>query len=112
VDADKIIAVIGGGSAGFTAARTAARLGARVLFFMGNQASRKPRRSTADNGNDLVGVHSLRPPFREAPPSIRIHICAKSIARLDPTTRHGEPVRRFRLSGRWLSKPRSRLPFP
>jgi len=34
----KTIAVIGGGSAGFTAARTAARLGARVLFFMGDAA--------------------------------------------------------------------------
>ena len=34
----KTIAVIGGGSAGFTAARTAARLGARVLFFMGDEA--------------------------------------------------------------------------
>ena len=34
----KTIAVIGGGSAGFTAARTAARLGARVLFFMGEDA--------------------------------------------------------------------------
>lgn len=32
----KTIAVIGGGSAGFTAARTAHRLGARVLFFMGD----------------------------------------------------------------------------
>ena len=32
------IVVIGGGSAGFTAARTAARLGARVLFFMGDEA--------------------------------------------------------------------------
>ncbi len=34
----KTIAVIGGGSAGFTAARTAAKLGARVLFFMGDEA--------------------------------------------------------------------------
>jgi len=34
----KTIAVIGGGSAGFTAARTAARAGARVLFFMGDEA--------------------------------------------------------------------------
>jgi len=34
----KTIAVIGGGSAGFTAARTAARRGARVLFFMGAEA--------------------------------------------------------------------------
>jgi len=34
----KTIAVIGGGSAGFTAARTAARLGARVLLFMGEEA--------------------------------------------------------------------------
>lgn len=34
----KTIAVIGGGSAGFTAARTAARLGARVLLFMGDEA--------------------------------------------------------------------------
>ena len=34
----KTIVVIGGGSAGFTAARTAARLGARVLFFMGDEA--------------------------------------------------------------------------
>ena len=34
----KTIAVIGGGSAGFTAARTAARRGARVLFFMGDEA--------------------------------------------------------------------------
>lgn len=32
------VAVVGGGSAGFTAARTAARLGARVLFFMGDNA--------------------------------------------------------------------------
>ncbi len=32
----KTIVVIGGGSAGFTAARTAARLGARVRFFMGD----------------------------------------------------------------------------
>ena len=35
--ADKTIAIIGGGSAGFTAAETAARLGARVLFFVGNR---------------------------------------------------------------------------
>ena len=34
----KTIAVIGGGSAGFTAARTAARAGARVIFFMGDEA--------------------------------------------------------------------------
>lgn len=34
----KTIAVIGGGSAGFTAARTAARRGARVLLFMGAEA--------------------------------------------------------------------------
>ncbi len=34
----KTIAVIGGGSAGFTAARTAARRGARVLLFMGDEA--------------------------------------------------------------------------
>ncbi len=34
----KIIAVIGGGSAGFTAARTACKLGAKVLFFMGENA--------------------------------------------------------------------------
>ena len=32
------IAVLGGGSAGFTAARTAAKLGAKVLFFMGDNA--------------------------------------------------------------------------
>src|SRR5256885_875664 len=36
----KIIAVIGGGSAGFTAARMAARLKARVLFFMGDNSQR------------------------------------------------------------------------
>src|SRR5438045_2187341 len=34
----KTIAVLGGGSAGLTAARTAHQLGARVLFFMGNHA--------------------------------------------------------------------------
>jgi len=34
----KTVAVLGGGSAGFTAARTAAKLGARVLFFMGDNA--------------------------------------------------------------------------
>jgi len=34
----KTIAVLGGGSAGFTAARSAAEQGARVLFFMGNNA--------------------------------------------------------------------------
>ncbi len=34
----KTIAVIGGGSAGFTAARTTSELGARVLFFMGDHA--------------------------------------------------------------------------
>ena len=34
----KTIAVIGGGSAGFTAARTASDLGANVLFFMGDHA--------------------------------------------------------------------------
>lgn len=34
----KTIAVLGGGSAGFTAARTAAQNGARVLFFMGDNA--------------------------------------------------------------------------
>ena len=34
----KIIAVLGGGSAGFTAARTARELDARVLFFMGDHA--------------------------------------------------------------------------
>lgn len=34
----RTIAVLGGGSAGFTAARTAARKGARVLFFMGPEA--------------------------------------------------------------------------
>lgn len=32
------VAVLGGGSAGFTAARTAAKLGAKVLFFMGDNA--------------------------------------------------------------------------
>ena len=32
----KTIAVIGGGSAGFTAARIASGLGARVLFFVGD----------------------------------------------------------------------------
>ena len=36
----KTIAVIGGGSAGFTAARTISKLGGRVLFFMGNRAGR------------------------------------------------------------------------
>jgi pyruvate/2-oxoglutarate dehydrogenase complex dihydrolipoamide dehydrogenase (E3) component len=36
----KTIAVIGGGSAGFTAAKTARGLGARVLFFMGENADR------------------------------------------------------------------------
>ena len=34
----KTIAVLGGGSAGFTAARIAAQNGARVLFFMGDNA--------------------------------------------------------------------------
>ena len=34
----KTIAVLGGGSAGFTAARTASENGARVLFFMGDNA--------------------------------------------------------------------------
>jgi mercuric reductase len=34
----KTIAVLGGGSAGFTAARTASQNGARVLFFMGDNA--------------------------------------------------------------------------
>lgn len=34
----KTIAVIGGGSAGFTGARTACQLGANVLFFMGDNA--------------------------------------------------------------------------
>ena len=34
----KTIAVIGGGSAGFTAARIASELGAHVLFFMGDHA--------------------------------------------------------------------------
>lgn len=34
----KTIAVVGGGSAGFTAARTAASEGARVVFFMGDRA--------------------------------------------------------------------------
>ena len=34
----KTIAVLGGGSAGLTAARTAHQLGARVLFFMGDHA--------------------------------------------------------------------------
>ncbi len=34
----KTIAVLGGGSAGFTAARIASELGARVLFFMGDNA--------------------------------------------------------------------------
>ena len=34
----KTIAVLGGGSAGFTAARTASQHGARVLFFMGDNA--------------------------------------------------------------------------
>lgn len=34
----KTVAVVGGGSAGFTAARTAAKQGARVLFFMGDNA--------------------------------------------------------------------------
>lgn len=37
---NKTIAVIGGGSAGFTAARKASALGARVVFFMGNRADR------------------------------------------------------------------------
>ncbi len=36
----KTIAVLGGGSAGFTAARTACEAGARVLFFMGDNADR------------------------------------------------------------------------
>lgn len=36
----RTIAVIGGGSAGFTAARTARELGARVLLFMGDHAER------------------------------------------------------------------------
>jgi len=36
----KAIAVIGGGSAGLTAARTAHELGANVLFFMGDNADR------------------------------------------------------------------------
>jgi len=36
----KTIAVIGGGSAGLTAARTAHELGAKVLFFMGDNADR------------------------------------------------------------------------
>mgnify|MGYP001989272596 CR=1 FL=1 len=34
----RTIAVLGGGSAGFTAAQTAAKLGTRVLFFMGDNA--------------------------------------------------------------------------
>lgn len=34
----RTIAVVGGGSAGFSAARAAARLGARVILFMGDQA--------------------------------------------------------------------------
>lgn len=34
----RTIAVLGGGSAGFTAAQTAANLGVRVLFFMGDNA--------------------------------------------------------------------------
>ncbi len=34
----KTIAVVGGGSAGFTAARTAAKLGARVVLFLGDNA--------------------------------------------------------------------------
>ncbi|NKB88624.1 MAG: hypothetical protein GKS06_10425 [Acidobacteria bacterium] len=34
----RTVAVLGGGSAGFTAARTAAKQGARVLFFMGDNA--------------------------------------------------------------------------
>src|SRR5438045_123709 len=34
----KTIAVLGGGSAGFTAARIASEQGARVLFFMGDNA--------------------------------------------------------------------------
>ena len=38
MSATKVIAVLGGGSAGFTAARTAHQLGARVLFFMGDNA--------------------------------------------------------------------------
>ncbi|HEX4665839.1 MAG TPA: FAD-dependent oxidoreductase [Chthoniobacterales bacterium] len=36
----KTIAVLGGGSAGFTAARIASQNGARVLFFMGDNADR------------------------------------------------------------------------
>lgn len=36
--ASRTVAVLGGGSAGFTAARTAAKLGAKVLFFMGDNA--------------------------------------------------------------------------
>ncbi|MDH3284332.1 MAG: FAD-dependent oxidoreductase, partial [Acidobacteriota bacterium] len=40
MSARKTIAVLGGGSAGFTAARTAARLGARVILFMGDDADR------------------------------------------------------------------------
>lgn len=35
---EKTIAVLGGGSAGLTAARVAAKLGARVFFFMGDNA--------------------------------------------------------------------------
>ncbi len=36
----RVVAVIGGGSVGFTAARRAAALGARVLLFMGDNADR------------------------------------------------------------------------
>ncbi len=38
MSAQQTVAVLGGGSAGFTAARTAAQLGARVVFFMGDNA--------------------------------------------------------------------------
>ncbi len=38
MSAPQTIAILGGGSAGFTAARVAAKQGARVLFFMGDNA--------------------------------------------------------------------------
>ena len=52
----KTIAVIGGGSAGLTAARTAHELGAKVLFFMGDNADRA---SLVNRPTVLVALESL-----------------------------------------------------
>lgn len=54
VNPAKTIAVIGGGSAGFTAARTACKLGAKVLFFMDENRATRPLEQRPRHASALV----------------------------------------------------------